>query len=62
MNLAKELDTKSILRNQRNFNTTITIDQNQKSGKKYHFYNNKKNNVPRNKPKQGGKRPILRKL
>ena len=26
------------------------------------WYSNKKNNVPRNKPKQGGKRPVLRKL
>ena len=25
-------------------------------------YSNKKNNVPRNKPNQGGKRPVLRKL
>ena len=26
------------------------------------YYSNKKNKVPRNKPNQGGKRPILRKL
>ena len=26
------------------------------------FYSNKKNKVPRNKPNQGGKRPVLRKL
>ena len=25
-------------------------------------YSNKKNKVPRNKPKQGGKKPVLRKL
>ena len=25
-------------------------------------YSNKKNKVPRNKPNQGGKRPVLRKL
>ena len=26
------------------------------------YYSNKKNKVPRNKPNQGGKRPVLRKL
>ena len=26
------------------------------------WYSNKKNKVPRNRPKQGGKRPVLRKL
>ena len=26
------------------------------------LYSNKKNKVPRNKPNQGGKRPVLRKL
>ena len=26
------------------------------------WYSNKKNKVPRNKPNQGGKRPVLRKL
>ena len=26
------------------------------------YYNNKKNKVPRSKPNQGGKKPILRKL
>ena len=25
------------------------------------FYSNKKNKIPRNKPNQGGKRPVLRK-
>ena len=35
----------------------------QKSGKKNPIrYSNKKNKVPRNKPNQGGKRPVLRKL
>ena len=38
-------------------------NQNQKSGKKNPICNrNKKNKVPRNKPYQGGKGPILRKL
>ena len=63
MNLAKQQDTKSILRNQRNFYTPIMKEQNQKSGKKKsHLLYNKKNKVPRNKPNQGGKRPVLRKL
>ena len=30
--------------------------------KKIPFHSNKKNKVPRNKPNQGGKRPVLRKL
>ena len=30
--------------------------------KKPIYYSNKKNKVPRNKPNQGGKRPVLRKL
>ena len=37
--------------------------QKQKSGKKNPIgYSNKKNKMPRNKPNQGGKRPVLRKL
>ena len=37
--------------------------QRQKSGKKNPiWYSNKKNKIPRNKPYQGGKRPVLRKL
>ena len=36
--------------------------QKQKSGKYSICYINKKNKVPRNKPNQGGKRPVLRKL
>ena len=31
-------------------------------GKNPIFYSNKKNKVPRNKPNQAGKRPVLRKL
>ena len=37
--------------------------QEQNSGKKNPIqYSNKKHKVPRNKPNQGGKRPVLRKL
>ena len=36
--------------------------QKQKSGKNTIWYSNKKNKVPRNKPNQGDKRPVLRKL
>ena len=36
--------------------------QKKKQGKKSTYYRNKKNKVPRNKPNQGGKRPVLRKL
>ena len=36
--------------------------QKQKSGKKSHLNSNKNNKVPRNKPNQGGKRLVLRKL
>ena len=63
MNLAKQRDTKSIFRNQRHFCTPTMKYQKQKSGKKNPiWYSNKKNKVPRSKPNQGGKRPILRKL
>ena len=31
-------------------------------GKSPIWYSNKKNKVPKNKPNQGGKRPVLRKL
>ena len=36
--------------------------QKQKSGKNPICYSNKKNKVPRNKPYQGGERPVLRTL
>ena len=36
--------------------------QKQKSGKNPIWHSNKKNKVPRNKPNQGGKTPVLRKL
>ena len=62
MNLAKQLDTKSILRNQRHSCIPPTKLQKQKSGKKSISYSNKKKKVPRNEPNQGGKRPVLRKL
>ena len=62
MNLAKQLDTESIPRNQRHSCTPAMKLQKQKSGKNPIRYSNKKNKVPRNKPNQGGKRPVLRKL
>ena len=38
-------------------------DQKEKSGEKNPIcYSNKKNEVPGNKPNEGGKRPILRQL
>ena len=62
MNLAKQLDTKSILRikgipvhHQQNC-------RNRNQEKNPIWYSNKKNKVPRNKAHQGGKRPVLRKL
>ena len=57
-----KLDTKSILRNQRHSCIPTMKQQKQKSGNKSIQYSNKKNKVPRNKPNQGGKRPVLRKL
>ena len=62
MNLAKQLDTKSILRKQRHFCTPTVKHQKQKSGKKSHLILQKKNKVPGNKPNQGDKRSVLRKL
>ena len=62
MNLAKQLGIKSILRYQRYSCTPTTKLHKQKSGKNPIRYSNKKNKVPRNKPNQGGKRPVLRKL
>ena len=62
MNLAKQLDTKSIFRNQRHFCIPTEKYQKQKSGKNPIWHSNKKNKIPRNKPNQGGKRPVLRKL
>ena len=63
MNLAKQLDTKSILRNQRQCCTPTMKHQKQKSGKKSHLIQQQqKNKMPRNKPNLGGKRPVLGKL
>ena len=62
MKLATQLDTESIPRNKRHSCTPATKLQKQKSGKKSHLHSNKKYKVPRNKPNQGGKRPVLRKL
>ena len=51
------------IQNQRLFCAPPTKYLKQKSGKKNLIcYSNKKNKVPRNKPNQGGKRPVLRKL
>ena len=36
--------------------------QKHKLGRHPIYYSNKKNKVPRNKPSQGGKRPVIRKL
>ena len=58
MNLAKQWDTKSIFRNQGHFCTPTMKYQEQKSEKNPIRYSNKKNKVPRNKPNQGGKRPV----
>ena len=58
MNLAKQRDTKSIFRNQQHFCTPTVKYQKQKSEKNTICYSNKKNKVPRNKPNQGGKRPV----
>ena len=59
MNLAKQLDTKSILRNQRHQQRNC---RNRNQEKNPIGDSNKKNKVPRNKPNQGSKRPVLRKL
>ena len=62
MNLAKQPGTKSILRNQRHPCTPKLKYQKQKSGKNPISCRNNKNKVPRNKPNQGGKRSVFRKL
>ena len=54
---------KSIFRNQRHSCIPTMKLQKQKSEKKSPIKcRNMKNKVPRNKPNQGGKRPVLRKL
>ena len=63
MNLAKQPDTKSILRNQGHSCTPTMKHQKQKSGEKIPFdIATRKIKVPRNQPNQGGKTPVLRKL
>ena len=62
MNLAKWWDTKSVFRNQSDFYILTMKYQKQKSRKKPICYSNKKNKVLRNKPNQGAKRSVLRKL
>ena len=48
--------------NQMHFCTPTMKYQKQKSGENPILCRNKENKVPRNKPNQGGKRPVLRKL
>ena len=62
MNLAKQEDIKSIFRNQRYFCTPTMKFQKEKLGKNPICYISKKNKVPRDKPNQESKKPILRKL
>ena len=66
LNLINELgkwqDTKSTFRNQRHFCTPTMKYQKENQEKNPICYSNKKNKVPRNKPNQGGERPVLRKL
>ena len=62
MNLAKQWNTKSILRKQWHFCTPIMNYQEEKPGTNFTHYSNKKNKVPRNKFNRGSKRPILGKL
>ena len=62
MNRGKQPDTISILRNQRHSCTPTMKQEKQKSGKKIQFDIATKNKVHRNKPNQGVKRPVLRKL
>ena len=62
MNLAKRQDTKSIFRNRKHLCTPTMKYQKQTSGKTSCLIYNKKNKVPRHKPNQGGKRPVLRKV
>ena len=59
----KQLDTKSILRNQRHsFITPMKLQKQKSGGKGPICYSKKKNKVLRNQPNQGGKRPVLRNI
>ena len=60
--MAKQRDINSMFTNQRHFCIPTMKHQKQKSAKNPILYSNKKNKIPRNKPNQGGKRPVLRKL
>ena len=62
MNLEKHLDTKSILRNQKAFLYTNKETAETEIRKKIPFHITTRKKVPRNKPSQGGKRPVLIKL
>ena len=42
--------------------TNNEISERETRKKNLIYYNNEENKVPRNKPNQGGKRPVLRKL
>ena len=61
MNLAKQLDRKSMPTNQRHSCTPTRNCRKRNQEKNSIWYSNKKNKVPRNKPNQKGKRPVLRK-
>ena len=62
MNLAKQWETKTIFRSGKHFVHEQRNIRNRNEEKNSIYYRNKKNKVPRNKPNQGGKRPVLRKL
>ena len=63
MNLAKQLDTKSIFRYQWHSGKPTMNYQKKKLRKKNPiYYSNKKNKVPGDKSNQGCKRPVLRNL
>ena len=53
--------TKKLLDLINEFGKTAGYKVNTQKSKAF-LYTNKKNQVPRNKPNQGGKRPVLRKL
>ena len=60
--LAKQKNIKSIFRNWRHFYTQTMNIRNRNQEKNCIWYSKKKNKVPRNKPNQESKRPVLRNL
>ena len=63
MNLSKQQHTKSTFKSWRHFFTKTAKYQKWNTGKKIPFsIATRKNKVSRNKPYQGGERPLLRKL